>query len=80
MLDSAGEAALIPQLYADAAELDSIEIAGHSLRAGFLTSAAQAGADALGMMEVSRHRRVGTLAGYMRRGSLFRGHASTTFL
>ena len=66
--------------YADAAGLDPGEFAGHSLRAGFLTSAAEAGADALRMMEISRHRRVETLAGYVRRGSLFRGHAGTTFL
>lgn len=33
---------------------DPHEFAGHSLRAGFLTSAAEAGADVLRMMEVSR--------------------------
>lgn len=72
--------ALVVKHYADQAGLDPVEFAGHSLRAGFLTSAAEAGVDALRMMEVSRHRRVETLASYVRRGSLFRGHAGTTFL
>jgi hypothetical protein len=49
--------------------------AGHSLRAGFLTSAAESGADVLAMMEVSRHRRVETLQGYVRRANLFKRHA-----
>jgi len=72
--------ALVVKRYADRAGLDPDDFAGHSLRAGFLTSAAEAGADALRMMEVSRHRRVETVAGYVRRGNLFRGHAGTTFL
>ena len=71
---------LVVKRYADAAGLDPAEFAGHSLRPGFLTSAAEAGAHARRMMEVPRHRRVETLAGYVRRGSLFRGHADTTFL
>lgn len=77
---TAQSVALVVKRYADAAGLDPSEFAGHSLRAGFLTSAAEAGADALRMMEVSRHRRVETLAGYVRRGSLFRDHAGKTFL
>lgn len=72
--------ALVVKRHADAAGLDPGEFAGHSLRAGFLTSAAEAGADALRMMEVSRHRRVETAAGYVRRGNLFRGHAGARFL
>jgi hypothetical protein len=35
--------------------------AGHSLRAGFLTSAAKRGASIFKMMDVSRHRSVDTL-------------------
>jgi hypothetical protein len=42
------------------------------LRAGFLTSAGETGADVLAMMEVSRHRRVETLQGYVRRANLFK--------
>lgn len=77
---TAQSVALMVKRHANAAGLDPAEFAGHSLRVGFLTSAAEAGADALRMMEVSRHRRVETLAGYVWRGSLFRGHAGTTFL
>lgn len=72
-------AALVKR-YADAAGLDPAAFAGHSLRAGFLTSAAEAGADVLRMMEVSRHKRVETMQGYVRRASLFKGHAGAGFL
>ena len=72
--------ALVVKAYAEAAGLDPAEFAGHSLRAGFLTSAAEAGADVLRMMEVSRHKRVETVQGYVRRASLFKGHAGERFL
>lgn len=72
--------ALVVKAHADAAGLDPADFAGHSLRAGFLTSAAEAGADALRMMEVSRHRRVETVQGYVRRANLFKGHAGSDFL
>jgi hypothetical protein len=42
--------------YAERAGLDPVLFAGHSLRSGFLTSAAEAGASAFKMMEVSRHK------------------------
>src|SRR4051812_32302367 len=51
---SAQSVALIVKRLAEAAGLDSMAFAGHSLRAGFLTSAAETGADVLAMMEVSR--------------------------
>lgn len=72
--------ALVVKHYADAAGLDPDEFSGHSLRAGFLTSAAEAGADTLRMMEVSRHKRVETVRGYVRRANLFRNHAGAGFL
>lgn len=72
--------ALIVKTHAEAAGLDAREFSGHSLRAGFLTSAAEAGADVLRMMEVSRHKRVETLRTYVRRASLFKGHAGKNFL
>jgi integrase len=65
---------------AAAAGLDPTGVAGHSLRAGFLTSAADAGADALKMAEVSRHRSLDTLRRYVRRASLFKAHAGAGFL
>ena len=42
---TAQSVALIVKFYAEAAGLDPRAFAGHSLRAGFLTSAAEAGAD-----------------------------------
>jgi hypothetical protein len=39
---------------------------GTSLRAGFLTTAAARGASLFKMMDVSRHRSVDTLRGYVR--------------
>ncbi|MGI4807390.1 MAG: site-specific integrase [Janthinobacterium lividum] len=77
---SAQSVALIVKQHAAAAGLDPREFAGHSLRAGFLTSAAEAGADVLRMMEVSRHKRVETVQGYVRRANSFKGHAGTGFL
>ena len=77
---SAQSVALVVKRYADAAGLDPAAFAGHSLRSGFLTSAAEAGADVLRMMEVSRHKRVETMQGYVRRASLFKGHAGAGFL
>lgn len=77
---SAQSVALIVKRHAETAGLDPHDFAGHSLRAGFLTSAAEAGADVLRMMEVSRHKRVETVQGYVRRANGFKGHASSTFL
>ncbi len=72
--------ALVVKQRAEAAGLDPAAFAGHSLRAGFLTSAAAAGADVLAMMEVSRHKRVETLQGYIRKAKLFERHAGSAFL
>jgi Site-specific recombinase XerD len=54
--------------------------AGHSLRAGFLTSGAEAGVSIFKLMEVSRHKSVDTLRGYVRRAELFKDHAGAAFL
>ena len=70
---------LVIKRHADAAGLDPADFAGHSLPAGFLTGAAEAGAHALRMMEVSRHRRAEAVASYVRRASLSRGQAGTPF-
>jgi hypothetical protein len=48
---------------------------GHSLRSGFLTSAAGKGATIFKMMDVSRHKSVDTLRGYVRDAELFKDHA-----
>jgi site-specific recombinase XerD len=70
----------IVKAYASRAGLDPSSFAAHSLRSGFLTSAAEHGASVFKMMEVSRHKSVDTLRGYVRRADLFREHAGAAFL
>jgi site-specific recombinase XerD len=60
--------------------LDPKQFAGHSLRAGFLTSAAKRGASIFKMMDVSRHRSVDTLRGYVRDAEIFKDHAGAGLL
>ena len=55
--------------------LDPATYSGHSLRSGFLTSAAEAGASLFKLIEVSRHKSLDTLRGYVRRVDLFKEHA-----
>ena len=72
--------AVIVQRYATLAG-HAAGFAGHSLRSGFLTSGAEAGASIFKMMEVSRHKSVDTLRGYVRRADdLLKEHAGTAFL
>jgi hypothetical protein len=47
--------------------LDPASLAGHSLRSGFLTSTAEAGASIWKISEVSHHKSLDTLRGYVRR-------------
>ncbi len=70
----------VVKCYAEAAGHDPARFSGHSLRAGFITSAAEAGEDALRIAEVSRHRSLDVLQGYVRRSSLFKKHAGEGFL
>ena len=64
---------------AKAAGLDPAVFAGHSLRAGFLTSAARAGASVWKMQEQSRHKSLNVLSGYVRSARLFEDHAGKDF-
>jgi len=61
------------------AGLDPAAFAGHSLRAGFLTSAARAGASIWKMQEQSRHKSLNVLSGYVRSARLFEDHAGKDF-
>ena len=54
----------IVKSYAALAGFDAATFSGHSLRSGFLTSAAARGASIFKMMDVSRHKSVDTLRGY----------------
>ena len=60
--------------------LDPNLFAGHSLRSGFLTSAAGRGASIFKIMDVSRHRSMAKLRGYVRDAELFRDHAGAGLL
>jgi len=70
----------IVKAYAKRIGLDSKAFAGHSLRSGFLTSAAARGASIFKMMDVSRHKSVDTLRGYVRDADLFKDHAGLGLL
>lgn len=71
--------ALIVKRHAEPAGLDPALFAGHSLRAGLVTTALEAGADVFKVMEITRHKRVETLKIYDRR-SKFKNHAGRKFL
>jgi site-specific recombinase XerD len=66
--------------YAGAAGYDAAKFSGHSLRAGFLTEAANQGATIFKMQEVSRHKTVQVLSDYVRSADRFRDHAGERFL
>lgn len=52
----------------------------HSLRAGFVTTAAERDVNESRIMVVTRRRDSRTPRGYVRRASLFKGHAGEKFL
>jgi hypothetical protein len=70
----------VVKAHAERVGLDPALFAGHSLRAGFLTSAAANGASLFKMMDQSRHRSVDTLRGYVRDADLFQDHAGIGLL
>jgi integrase len=72
--------ALIVKRRAEAAGLDPREFSGHSLRAGFVTSAAEAGKNHFKIMNVTRHKSMDTLRGYVRSRDLFRDYAGDGIL
>jgi integrase len=77
---SARVVAELVKAYARRAGLKAADFSGHSLRSGFLTSAAARGASIFKMMDVSRHRSVDTLRSYVRDAELFRNHAGSRLL
>ena len=73
----------IPRLvkkYAKAIGLDPTDYAGHSLRAGFVTSAAAHHARLDKIMEVTRHTNPQTVMKYIREADVFSDHAGQHFL
>ena len=71
---------LIVKRRVKAAGYAAADFAAHSLRAGFLTSAAAAGASIWKMREVSRHKSVQVLSDYVRNSDLLKDHAGMDFL
>ena len=73
----------VPRLvkhYAGLVGLDSKEVSGHSLRAGFVTSAAVHNARLDKIMEITRHSNPATVMKYIRDADSFRDHAGEKFL
>lgn len=66
--------------YCAAAGLDASTFGAHSLRAGYITTAAERGADLARIMDQSGHRDPRTVVGYIRRANAFKGHSGSGFL
>jgi len=69
--------AMVVKRAAAAVGLDPARYAGHSLRAGFATAAAAAGAEERSIMKQTGHRNVMMVRRYIREGSIFRDNAVT---
>jgi site-specific recombinase XerD len=72
--------AAIVKTHAARAGLDPRQYAGHSLRSGFLTSAAARGASLFKLADQSRHKSLEVLRGYVRDAELFVSHAGSGLL
>ena len=72
--------ATIVKAHAARVGLDPAAFAGHSLRSGFLTSAAARGASVFKMADQSRHKSMDTLRGYVRDAEIFKDHAGKGLL
>ncbi|MGU3330316.1 site-specific integrase [Methylobacterium mesophilicum] len=70
----------IIKAYCTAAGLDASTFGAHSLRAGYITTAAERGADLARIMDQSGHRDPRTVVGYIRRANAFKGHSGSGFL
>jgi site-specific recombinase XerD len=70
----------IVKQFAGRAGFDATIYSGHSLRSGFLTSAAGRGASIFKMRDQSGHKSIDTLRGYVRDAELFKDHAGAGLL
>jgi integrase len=77
---SARAVAQVVKTYARLAGLDPAEFSGHSLRAGFVTSAAEKGATADRIMDHTGHKSVAMVRTYTRRADAFANHAGDGLL
>lgn len=76
----AADVARVVKRAAEAAGLDPAQFSGHSLRAGFITSAVEAGAPVDRIRDISRHGSVDILMAYVRRRDQWEDHAGEAFL
>ena len=67
--------ALIIKKYANLAGLDSDKYAGHSLRSGFATSAAESGAEERNIMTMTGHKTTQMVRRYIHEANLFKNNA-----
>ena len=67
--------ALIIKKYASLAGLDANKYAGHSLRSGFATSAAESGAEERNIMAMTGHKTTQMVRRYIREANLFKNNA-----
>lgn len=70
------DVARVVKRLAELAGHDPAAFAGHSLRAGFATTAARAGVPEAEIMRQTRHRSIAVMRGYVRRGGLFLDNAA----
>jgi site-specific recombinase XerD len=74
------DVALIVKARAAQAGLDPAAFSGHSLRAGFATSAAESGASIFRIADQTRHKSMDVLRNYVRAVDAFKDHAGAGFL
>ena len=67
--------ALIIKKYADKAGLDASKYAGHSLRSGFATTAAEFGAEERNIMAMTGHKTTQMVRRYIQEANLFKNNA-----
>ena len=67
--------ALILKRYAEKAGLDSTKYAGHSLRSGFATTAAEFGAEERNIMAMTGHKTTQMVRRYIHEANLFKNNA-----
>ena len=67
--------ALVIKKYSYLAGLDSSKYAGHSLRSGFATSAAEAGAEERSIMAMTGHKSTEMVRRYIKEANLFKNNA-----
>jgi len=77
---TAQSVALILKSYAEAAGLKASDIAGHSLRSGLVTSAAQVGVSAYKIQQQTGHRSAEMLSRYIRDANMFENNAAGLLL